>query len=207
MYFRKIRQLAEIPAEPGDMSDSKKAPRQSPAWDVLYCSSISITAEPSGSRAALPLHHVVGNNDFRCHQLRIFHMAYHLAAASIPSWQAFTSTDVRGGKVSLARRELLKDRMDTSPGHGQPQTNTYLLQGHCQYVVADQYGRGSVLPCEQGRQGLVLLLRHRRHFHAQLAVKRNTPLCQGQPYTPFSCRGYKEENGPRTGRQSLHGQI
>jgi|UPI0004299717 hypothetical protein len=26
MYFRKIRQLAEIPAEPGDKSDSKKAP-------------------------------------------------------------------------------------------------------------------------------------------------------------------------------------
>ena len=155
MYFRKIRQLAEIPAEPGDMSDSKKAPRQSPAWDVLYCSSISITAEPSGSRTALPLHHVVGNNDFRCHQLRIFHMAYHLGGCLDSQLAGIHIHGCQGRKGESGEKGIVKGQDGHIPRYGQPQTNTCLLQGHCQYVVADQYGRGSVLPCEQGRQGPV----------------------------------------------------
>ena len=41
-------------------------------------------------------------------------------AASIPSWQELTSTDVSWGEVSLARRELLNEMMDKSSGMDSP---------------------------------------------------------------------------------------
>ena len=112
-------------------------------------------------------------------------MAYHLGGCLDSQLAGIHIHGCQGRKGESGEKGIVKGQDGYIPRYGQPQTNTGLLQGHCQYVIADQYGRGSVLPCEQGRQGLVLLLRHRRHLHAQLAVKRNAPLCQGQHISHF----------------------
>ena len=111
----KIRQLAEIPAEPGDMSDSKRRPG-SHLPGMYY--TVPVSQSPQNPPAPAQLSRSTmwwGTMIFVATSSGFSTWLIIWAAASIPSWQAFTSTDVRGGKVSLARRELLKDRMDTSP--------------------------------------------------------------------------------------------
>ena len=41
-------------------------------------------------------------------------------AASMPNWNEFTSTDVKGGWVNFANRESLKEMIDTSSGIESP---------------------------------------------------------------------------------------
>ena len=122
MYFRKINQLAEIPAKPENKSDSKRRPISGSHLPGM-CYIVSVSQSPQNRPVPAQLSLSTrwwGTMIFVATSSGFSTWLIIWAAASIPSWQAFTSTDVKGGNVSLERRELLKDRMDTSPGMDSP---------------------------------------------------------------------------------------